>query len=168
MTTPKPDRLIDRLENYYDFESTGGPLKNCVEWQQLKGELSTLRAQLSGLREALETLNEQCRQMEVRAKAEQSAALGRRDAVTMNGQYERSSLLNWFSQKLEAGISAVPVSPQAHCVCEVDDGYVQEWVERARAAARMKGFAPEKRPRTVSPLPATTPGEAPAEPKIGD
>jgi hypothetical protein len=31
--------LIDRLENYYDFECTGGPLRNCVEWQQLKAAL---------------------------------------------------------------------------------------------------------------------------------
>jgi hypothetical protein len=31
--------LIDRLENYYDFECTGGPLRHCVEWQQLKAVL---------------------------------------------------------------------------------------------------------------------------------
>jgi hypothetical protein len=32
--------LIERLETYYDFECAGGPLKNCVEWQQLKAALS--------------------------------------------------------------------------------------------------------------------------------
>lgn len=31
----KVEELIERLENYYDFECTGGPLKNCREWQQL-------------------------------------------------------------------------------------------------------------------------------------
>lgn len=28
--------LIARLEDYYDFQCAGGPLKNCVEWQELK------------------------------------------------------------------------------------------------------------------------------------
>lgn len=28
--------LIERLENYYDFQCEGGPLKNCVEWIRLK------------------------------------------------------------------------------------------------------------------------------------
>lgn len=33
-------QVIDRLENYYDFQCEGGPLKNCVEWHQLKSLLS--------------------------------------------------------------------------------------------------------------------------------
>ena len=28
--------IIDRLENDYRFECEGGPLKNCVEWQELR------------------------------------------------------------------------------------------------------------------------------------
>ena len=31
-----PENLVDRLKNHYDFQCEGGPLKNCVEWQQLK------------------------------------------------------------------------------------------------------------------------------------
>lgn len=34
--TSAPVALIDRLENHYDFQCEGGPLKNCAEWQQLK------------------------------------------------------------------------------------------------------------------------------------
>jgi hypothetical protein len=34
--------LIDRLENSYDFQCEAGPLKNCVEWQQLKALLAAL------------------------------------------------------------------------------------------------------------------------------
>lgn len=42
--------MIDRLENYYDFQCEAGPLRNCVEWQSLKRiPLSEL---LPGLREA--------------------------------------------------------------------------------------------------------------------
>jgi hypothetical protein len=33
------------------------------------------------------------------------------------------------------------------CVCTIDDGLVREWVQKARAVAKMKGF-------TVPPLPA--------------
>ena len=29
-------QLLDRLENHYDFQCEGGPLRLCVEWQQLK------------------------------------------------------------------------------------------------------------------------------------
>lgn len=39
-------RLIDRLEMVYDFHDQGGPLRRCVDWQQLKAtiaELSELR-----------------------------------------------------------------------------------------------------------------------------
>lgn len=36
-------RLIERLENYYDFQCEGGPLKNCVEWQQITAAI-TVRA----------------------------------------------------------------------------------------------------------------------------
>ena len=32
--------LFERLENCYDFQCEGGPLKNCVEWQQLKAMLA--------------------------------------------------------------------------------------------------------------------------------
>lgn len=34
--------LSQRLEDYYDFQCEGGPLKNCVEWQQLKAYVLTL------------------------------------------------------------------------------------------------------------------------------
>lgn len=33
--------LVDRLENYYQFECEGGPLKNCVDWQRLKALIAT-------------------------------------------------------------------------------------------------------------------------------
>lgn len=36
------ERLVDRLEHHYCFECEGGPLRNCVEWQQLKGALAAL------------------------------------------------------------------------------------------------------------------------------
>lgn len=31
--------LLDRLDGYYDFTCGGGPLRNCVEWQQLRSLL---------------------------------------------------------------------------------------------------------------------------------
>lgn len=34
--------LIDQLENYYDFQCEGGPLRNCVEWRQLKARIADL------------------------------------------------------------------------------------------------------------------------------
>lgn len=34
------NKLIDRLENFYDFECEGGSLKNCVDWIQLKDKIS--------------------------------------------------------------------------------------------------------------------------------
>lgn len=34
------NKLIDRLENLYDFECEGGSLKNCVDWIQLKDKIS--------------------------------------------------------------------------------------------------------------------------------
>lgn len=37
-------RLVARLENFYDFQCEGGPLRNCVEWQQLKDTLAALDA----------------------------------------------------------------------------------------------------------------------------
>lgn len=27
--------LVKRLETHYDFQCEGGPLRNCVEWQEL-------------------------------------------------------------------------------------------------------------------------------------
>lgn len=35
-------QLIDRLENCYSFRCEAGPLKNCVEWQELKKAISVL------------------------------------------------------------------------------------------------------------------------------
>ncbi len=34
-----PADLITKLENYYDFQCEGGPLKNCLEWRQLKASV---------------------------------------------------------------------------------------------------------------------------------
>jgi hypothetical protein len=39
-SAPDLQALFDKLENYYDFECTGGPLKSCVEWQQLRAALA--------------------------------------------------------------------------------------------------------------------------------
>lgn len=36
--------IVERLENVYDFQCEAGPLKNCVEWQQLKAEIERLRS----------------------------------------------------------------------------------------------------------------------------
>lgn len=44
------------------------------------------------------------------------------------------------ADELEALLSASPVPQEARCVCEVDDGLVREWVQKAREAARGKGF----------------------------
>lgn len=41
---PALEQTMDRLENHYNFECPGGPLRNCVEWQQLKADLARLRA----------------------------------------------------------------------------------------------------------------------------
>ena len=40
--------LVGRLENYYDFECTGGPLKNCVEWRELRAVLATVSPRDAG------------------------------------------------------------------------------------------------------------------------
>lgn len=42
-SNPEVDRLVERLENYYNFECDGGPLRNCVEWQQLLAALQSPR-----------------------------------------------------------------------------------------------------------------------------
>ena len=34
--------LVDRLENYYDFQCEGGPLRYCREWLELKKQISGL------------------------------------------------------------------------------------------------------------------------------
>ena len=39
-----PADLMKRLESYYGFECEGGPLRNCVEWHQLKAHVSTLQS----------------------------------------------------------------------------------------------------------------------------
>lgn len=39
-----PEELIKRLEQHYAFECEGGPLRLCVEWQQLSSALSIARA----------------------------------------------------------------------------------------------------------------------------
>lgn len=42
-----PASVIDRLENFYQFECEAGPLKNCVEWQKLKSAIETATAALN-------------------------------------------------------------------------------------------------------------------------
>lgn len=39
-----PAELMARLESHYSFECEGGPLRNCVEWHQLKAHVSTLQS----------------------------------------------------------------------------------------------------------------------------
>ena len=39
-----PAELMTRLESHYGFECEGGPLRNCVEWHQLKAHVSTLQS----------------------------------------------------------------------------------------------------------------------------
>ena len=39
-TRQRAIELCDRLEINYDFECEGGPLKNCVEWRDLRKILS--------------------------------------------------------------------------------------------------------------------------------
>lgn len=34
--------LAVRIERYYDFESTRGPLRNCIEWRELTKRLLEL------------------------------------------------------------------------------------------------------------------------------
>lgn len=34
--------LATRIERYYDFECTGGTLRNCIEWQELTKRLLEL------------------------------------------------------------------------------------------------------------------------------
>ncbi len=48
-TPPEIAVLIDRLEKYYEFQCPGGPLKNCIEWQQLS---AALRAETQARQEA--------------------------------------------------------------------------------------------------------------------
>lgn len=35
-------KLIERLEMHYQFECEAGPLKNCMEWVDLKAALETV------------------------------------------------------------------------------------------------------------------------------
>lgn len=46
MTTQE---LLDCLESHYDFVCAGGPLKNCVEWQQLRARLTADDARIAEL-----------------------------------------------------------------------------------------------------------------------
>lgn len=46
--------LIDRLETYYDFTSTGGGLTNCVEWQALKALMASGSPRADQLKQAFE------------------------------------------------------------------------------------------------------------------
>jgi hypothetical protein len=45
-------QVVERLENYYDFQCEAGPLKNCVEWHQLKAILATSADAMLRQREA--------------------------------------------------------------------------------------------------------------------
>lgn len=48
--------------------------------------------------------------------------------------------------------SSTPETPEPICVCQVDDGLVQEWVSKARAVAISKGFQPLPRPLPAAPV----------------
>src|SRR5665213_509646 len=37
--TERIEKLLNRLDGDYDFQCEGGPLRNCVEWQQLRSAL---------------------------------------------------------------------------------------------------------------------------------
>lgn len=50
------------------------------------------------------------------------------------------------------------------CVCQVDDGLVQEWVSKARAVAISKGFQPLPRPVGTEPRPVCKNTKACSEP----
>jgi hypothetical protein len=40
------DMLVRQLEDRYNFQCEGGPLRNCMEWRILKTELACLRTKL--------------------------------------------------------------------------------------------------------------------------
>ena len=42
--TPRPDLTANRLESYYNFECEAGPLRNCIEWRELRAAIDRLRA----------------------------------------------------------------------------------------------------------------------------
>jgi hypothetical protein len=44
------------------------------------------------------------------------------------------------ANELEAALPASSEGAHGQCVCTVDDGLVQEWISKARAVARAKGF----------------------------
>ena len=39
-----PAELMTRLESHYGFKCEGGPLRNCVEWHQLRAHVSALQS----------------------------------------------------------------------------------------------------------------------------
>jgi hypothetical protein len=57
---------------------------------------------------------------------------------------------------MRSAAAALPAGPSQEepCVCEVDDGLVQEWVMKVRDVARSKGFTVRKRNTKLSALPA--------------
>lgn len=55
---PSVESLIDRLENYYDFQCEGGPLRLCADWQQLKSHIDHERSLVAEIQRLTDALKE--------------------------------------------------------------------------------------------------------------
>ena len=53
---------------------------------------------------------------------------------------EAVRILRTVNPEMFDWLSRILASPDRPCVCLVDDGLVQEWVQKARAVARSKGI----------------------------
>lgn len=183
-------KLIERLETYYDFESTGGPLRLCLEWQELTEHVRALHAQLLTVererdewREVAEfERSEANKYHDLFEAAESQLEAFKQDARDKGRDTEKRN------EELIAAYWLAQENWSAQCFCFTS---APESLRRNAHEAARDGFnemvgklGPIVRPMLnaeyweaqrlakaalASPaVPATTPGEAPAEPKIGD
>jgi hypothetical protein len=90
---------------------------------------------------------------------ERLEALKKHDCVSCDHTDERSAFIAGYNTALREALSLLGAPETPACVCQVEDGLVQEWVSKARAVAWMKGYQVAPAASPVSPGEPETPAK---------
>ena len=90
--TPRPDLTANRLESYYNFECEAGPLRNCIEWRELRAAIDRLRAMAEAGERLVEVAGAIVKHAEFRTKVHG----GYRDAISEVAECELAQAIADF------------------------------------------------------------------------